>query len=243
MIKLHLQAHWHKLILVNYLIDPSVLSGYVPKFTILDDHQGKHYISLVGFMFSGTRYNGIPVPFHGAFEEVNLRFYVRHSFQNEIRHGVSFIKEIVPKSAVTFVANHFYQEHYETLPMSHHFEKLSGSQKIEYRWKKKTWHSVQIESLLNPILPAADSKEAFLIDHFWGYTDKNPAVTLEYHVAHERWSVFETLNYTLNVDFKTNYGEAFAFLNDQTPDSVFLAEGSGITLTPSRKLKERIVEP
>jgi uncharacterized protein YqjF (DUF2071 family) len=35
-------------------------------------------VSLVGFLFQNTRLRSIPIPFHRIFEEVNLRFYVRH---------------------------------------------------------------------------------------------------------------------------------------------------------------------
>ncbi|MEO0634296.1 MAG: DUF2071 domain-containing protein, partial [Pseudomonadota bacterium] len=37
--------------------------------------------------------------------ERNLRFYVRRQHGEEWRRGVVFIKEIVPKYAITFVAN------------------------------------------------------------------------------------------------------------------------------------------
>ena len=41
------------------------------------------YVSLVGFMFKNTRLLNIPIPFHTDFEEVNLRFYVKHFDGNE----------------------------------------------------------------------------------------------------------------------------------------------------------------
>ena len=119
-----LNAEWRKLVLVNYCIEASVLKKHVPFGTELDIREGKCYVSLVGFMFVNTKLLGVKVPFHINFEEVNLRFYVKRKAHNEWRRGVVFIKEIVPKPMLTFVANTVYKEHYETLPMKHSWEKM-----------------------------------------------------------------------------------------------------------------------
>jgi hypothetical protein len=55
-------------------------------------------------------------------------------------------------------------------------------------------------------------------------------MTQEYKVEHPAWKIFDTKEYTIDVDFKIVYGEEFAFLQNMTPDSVFLSEGSGIIL-------------
>ena len=40
---------------------------------------------------------GVPIPFHRNFDEVNLRFYVRQQEGSEVRRGVVFVREIVPR--------------------------------------------------------------------------------------------------------------------------------------------------
>lgn len=114
-----LKAEWRKLALANYIIDQKLLVKYLPAGTELDLWNGNCYVSLVGFMFVNTKLLGIKIPFHTNFEEVNLRFYVKRFDQGEWKRGVVFIKEIVPKPALTFVANTVYNENYETLPMEH----------------------------------------------------------------------------------------------------------------------------
>jgi len=49
---------------------------------------------------------GVPIPFHRNFEEVNLRFYVRRKHEGVWRRGVVFIKEVVPRRAIAWVARH-----------------------------------------------------------------------------------------------------------------------------------------
>ena len=214
--------------MANYAVDPSILTSYLPYKTEIDLWQGTCYVSLVGFMFVDTAVMGIKIPFHINFEEVNLRFYVRYRDQGEWKRGVVFIKEIVPRAALAFVANTLYSENYETMPMRHVWDSQKGELRVEHHWKKGTWHSIGVttSSQSSPIVPG--SEEEFITDHYWGYTKVKEHKTSEYRVEHVAWEVYRTVEYSVDVDFGKVYGAEFGFLNDQKPLSVFLAEGSEI---------------
>jgi uncharacterized protein len=107
--------------MLNYAVEPSVLGPYVPAGTELDLWRGIAFVSLVGFLFADTRLLHIPVPRHRNFEEVNLRFYVRRNVNGEARRAVTFIRELVPRAAIAFVARRVYNEPYLALPMRHAF--------------------------------------------------------------------------------------------------------------------------
>src|SRR5688572_4101608 len=107
-----LTAEWRHLVMLNWRVDPAVLEPLVPRGTTLDAWQGGHYLSLVGFLFLRTRVLGVPVPFHRDFEEVNLRFYVRRTVGSEVRRGVCFIRELVPRRAIALTARLAYNEPY-----------------------------------------------------------------------------------------------------------------------------------
>src|SRR5688572_6732605 len=107
--KTFLQAEWRKLAMANFSVDKEILKKYLPHKTEIDIWQNTCYVSLVGFMFLNTKLKGFRIPFHSNFEEVNLRFYVRYKENKEWKRGVVFIKEIVPKPALTFVANRVYR--------------------------------------------------------------------------------------------------------------------------------------
>jgi len=132
-----LKAEWRRLVLANYEVAPDVLKPYLPYRTELDIYDGICYVSLVGFMFKNTKVLGVKIPGHVNFEEVNLRFYVRFKEDGVWKRGVVFVKEIVPKHAITFVANNIYNEVYETRNMSHNWEKRENELFTAYRWKKK----------------------------------------------------------------------------------------------------------
>ena len=57
-----LTAEWHRLVMLNYPIDPAVLLPYTPRGTEIDAWQGTTFVSLVGFLFLDTRVTGFRVP-------------------------------------------------------------------------------------------------------------------------------------------------------------------------------------
>lgn len=228
-----LQAEWRKLVMANYAIDKNLLEPFIPNKTEIDLWNGSCYVSLVGFMFLNTKIKGIKIPFHTNFEEVNLRFYVRYNDKGEWKRGVVFIKEIVPKPALTFVANSIYKENYETMPMAHSWKTDGGTLQVNYQWKKNNWNSLTVLTSDLPVRIEAGSEEEFITEHYWGYT-KIKGKTSEYGVEHPKWEVYKTKDYSIDVDFTDVYGKAFGFLKSEKPHSVFLAEGSEIKVKSGR---------
>jgi uncharacterized protein len=233
-----LKAEWRKLALANYAIDASLLTKYLPAKTELDLWNGTCYLSLVGFMFLNTSIKGFKIPYHINFEEINLRFYVKHrDAKGEWRRGVVFIKEIVPKPALTFVANTVYKENYQTLPTTHHWEFSGSHWKVGYQWKYKKWNSFNVEASSVAIPIMEGSEEEFITEHYWGYTKINNTKTSEYEVQHPRWEVYPISNYQIDVEFGNVYGQEFDFLKSEKPLSVFLAEGSEISVKSGRLIQ------
>jgi len=226
-----LTAEWRKLVMANYQVEKEVLLPYLPVGTELDIWNDKCYVSLIGFLFQNVRLLGIKVPFHTNFEEVNLRFYVRYQDAGVWKRGVVFIKEIVPKLALSLVANTIYNEHYQTMPMKHSWEETAEDLLVAYSWKAKvSWQSLRVtaEKELSEIGTASETE--FITEHYWGYARFNDRVTNEYEVKHPKWEQYLVKSYEIDVDFGVTYGDNFSFLNQIPPSSVFLAEGSEISV-------------
>lgn len=235
MAKPFLTAEWRKLVLINYIVEPGLIEEYVPYGTELDLWNNKCYVSLVGFMFLNTAVKGCKLPGHVNFEEVNLRFYVKHTTpEGEIKRGVVFIKEVVPKPIITLVANKIYKEHYETCAMKHNW---TTGENIEVSY---SWYIDNRENNITVIASkelqdfSSSSEENFITEHYWGYTKINKDRTLEYEVKHPSWQVYPIKKAAINVDFGLTYGDEFDFLNKQSPVSVMLAEGSEISVGNKR---------
>jgi uncharacterized protein YqjF (DUF2071 family) len=232
-----LTAEWRKLALSNYAVDPGMLIPFLPKGTELDLWQGRCYVSLVGFMFVDTRLKGFPIPFHRNFEEVNLRFYVRRREGADWKRGVVFIKEIVPRAALTLVANWLYREHYQTMPMGHRWEVSENAQQVEYTWGKGRLESrFSVRADKESLEIALGSDEEFITEHYWGYTRVNADTTFEYEVRHPRWVHYPVKEYDIRVDFGALYGDRFTGLTQALPASVMLAEGSEVRVEGKRRL-------
>lgn len=233
-----LTAEWRKLAIANYAIDKEVLAPYVPAGTEIDLWNETCYVSLIGFLFKNTRLMGLKVPFHTTFEEVNLRFYVRYNDSGHWKRGVVFIKEIVPRLALSFVANTFYNENYVALPMTHRWLETADERSVEYGWRyKNRWQGLKVTAEKEASLIQAGSEVEFITEHYWGYARNNDFCSNEYEVKHPKWMHYPVKKYNIDVDFGLTYGESFSCLTKQQPVSVMLAEGSEISVERKRIIR------
>lgn len=232
-----LTAEWRNLIFANYAIDRRVLEPLVPYGTELDEFNGIYYGSLVGFYFQRVKmFGAVVVPFHQEFEEFNLRFYVRRKTPTGWKRGVVFVKEIVPKFAITLVANTLYGEPYATHPMRHNWQQEGDTQTIQYDWKVgPDWNHIHVlaDRAGHSLVP--DSEEAFITEHYWGYTKRSSlrpgeGRTSEYEVVHPQWSIYPVRDFDVRCDVPKLYGPDFAPFFEQPPRSVFLADGSAVAI-------------
>lgn len=232
-----LTARWEDLVFLSYRCPPELLKGLVPRGTALDRWQGAVYLSLVGFLFRDTRVLGLPIPGHREFEEVNLRFYVRREVAGEIRRGVVFIRELVPRRAVALIAKRVYNEPYLAVPMSHRISRDTGER--AYRWR---YHGREFElggiSSGRPEDPAGDSLAEFVTEHYWGYTRQRDGGTLEYRVDHPRWPVWSGTAHTLRGAWSELYGPALGEILEGTPESVLAADGSAVIVHSGVRLSQ-----
>ena len=227
-----LAARWERLILINYAVDPAILLPWLPAGTELDIWNGHCYASVVGFMFKDTRVKGIKIPWHVHFEEINLRFYVRRTMPDgTVRRGVVFISEIVPKYAIVWVANTIYREKYSAFPMHHQWTETPDQLEVAYAWRQKgRWNSLGVRADPAPAPLKADSEAEFITEHYWGYSRRSATQSIEYQVDHPRWRMHPVQSWHADIDFGAVYGPEFDHLKTLTPLSVFLAEGSAVTV-------------
>jgi uncharacterized protein YqjF (DUF2071 family) len=232
-----LRAEWNNLILANYIVPQEVLLPYLPAKTELALFQGNAYVSLVGLMFLNTRVLGLSIPLHTNFEEINLRFYIKYCDNGHWKNGVVFIKEIVSKKSISFIANFVYGENYSTMKMKHYHIESPESFECGYEWNDgEKWNklSAVTNKKSNKIIPG--SCESFFADHYWGYSKHSDVQTYEYHVEHDVWETLKVTAYSVDCDFEALYGEKFSFLNKQQPNSVLVTKGSEIKVHHKKEL-------
>ena len=227
-----LTADWRYLAMLNYEVDRSVLTPYLPRGTELDDRNGQHYLSLVAFLFLDTHVLGLPALFHQNFEEVNLRFYVRRRVGAEWRSGVVFIREMVPLFLVAETARLTYNEPYRTVPMKHTIVKTNGVlQSVEYNFGAGREHcrlALHVDGPTSDMEPG--SEEEFLSQRGWGYTRQRDGGTIEYKVEHPRWRIWSGARHELEGPLETFYDQPLPAILSGAPRSAFIADGSAVAV-------------
>jgi len=227
--------------MLNYEVDPAILKKHLPPYTEIDFFEGKALVSVVGFLFNNTKVFGIRWPLHTHFEEVNLRYYIKHFDGNRWKRGVGFVSEIVPSPFISIIANTLYNEHYSTAKMSHQVNETPDTISAAYQWKKngEQWNSLSVAALNKPAVIAAGSEEEFIFEHYFGYNQLNRHTTIEYAVEHPRWQVYPVTHFTLQCDVAQLYGNEFVpFIEKLTPHSVFLAKGSDVIVRKPLYIKK-----
>lgn len=231
-----LTAEWRWLMMANYAIDPELLSPYVPVGTELDCYEGSTYVSLVGFQFLNTRVLGLSLPGHRDFDEVNLRFYVRRREADGWRRGVVFLKEVVARRLISWVARTIYHENYVTRPVASRIQipaEAGGAGSVRYQWGDGITASADFSGESAAL--AVGGFDEFIAEHYWGYTRRRDGKTLAYEVAHPSWKTWSARNFQLTGDLEALYGP-FANALQEKPASVFVADGSAVSVSWGQRL-------
>ena len=236
-----LRAHWRNLVMFNYEVDPGLVKPLVPPGTELDDFNGRVFVSLIGFQFLKTSLFHIPIPLHQHFAEVNLRFYVRRQAGDEWHHGVVFVREMVPRAAVSLGASLLYNEPYRTLPMRERVE-MDGAESgapgdVRYEWRlHQQWQHLEATTEGTPVPLEPGTLADFIATRHWGYGTFHGGGGIEYHVTHPRWNVWKVRRHSLRCDVAALYGQRFVAPLSQPPASVLVADGSEVSVSVWRGL-------
>ena len=222
-----LTARWENLALLNYIVPPEVLTPHLPPGLVLDTRDGHAFASLVAFDFFDTRVLGVPWPGFRNFPEVNLRFYVRHGEER----GVVFIRELVPRWLVAFIARTLYNEPYAATPMRNTCQETPDHLTMTYRfdWQGRR-QTLRVTGAKPLETPPADSPAHFFKEHRWGYGTTRRGQPVRYEVTHPVWQTYRATSFDLDLDWAHVYGPAWAFLQDAEPHSVVLAAGSPVAV-------------
>jgi uncharacterized protein YqjF (DUF2071 family) len=252
-----LTAHWSDLLLLNFHVPVEAIESLAPPGTEPDLHDGRAYISIVGFRFQRARLFGLPLPGHTSFAEINLRYYVRRAVAGETRRGVVFAREVVPRQAVAATANWLYNENYVARAMRSQIRmagrELAPGDTLEYAWRSRCresqggrlpfrrqgrWNRLASRVAAPLELPRQGSLEEFFVEHYWGYVRARDGTTREYRVTHEPWRVAVADDVIWVCDIAATYDTPLAEFLSARPYSALVAAGSPVKLYRGRRLVE-----
>jgi uncharacterized protein YqjF (DUF2071 family) len=221
-----LTAEWLNVAAITFAATEEQLRPYLPRGATIDTLEGSPRVSLVAFEFRHTRVRGLAIPRHIAFPEINLRFYVRH----EGERAVVFIRELVPRRAIAWVARLLYNEPYQHVPMRCGADPADdGGVRVWHRFGRGD--SLSVKGAADAVVPEVGSAGHWLTDHTLGVGRRRNGNTVLYNVAHPTWALRAVSDLSLEVDFGALYGPQWAWLRDATPSHLSLAVGSPITVS------------
>ncbi|PIQ83790.1 MAG: hypothetical protein COV75_05535 [Candidatus Omnitrophica bacterium CG11_big_fil_rev_8_21_14_0_20_63_9] len=229
-----MSAEWRHVVLMSFEVPRTVLHPWVPRGAELDLWNDRSFVSVVGFVSQHTRVWGWTVPGHHTFAGVNLRTYVRRRGPEGWRHGVVFIRQLMPLPILALVARLVYGGRPRALSMWSQYlpgtRTSDSSDTLEYAWRfRGRWNHLWVRARGPLAVPAPESLEAFIAHRPWGQAAR-PGGCLEYQVAHPAWRVQSAVDASLDCDVARLFGAGFAELLTRAPSSVIVAEGSPIAL-------------
>lgn len=220
-----LTATWRHLVLLNWRVNEDLLVPHLPSGVELDRWDGDCWASLVGFQFLHMSVKGVPAFGYRDFPEINLRFYVKRQVNGETRRGVVFIREVTPHLMVGWVARALYNEPYITMPMRQSVDESHARYQLQIDGQ---WQGLGVRTA--GAWRDQDEAELFITEHYWGYNTQRNGDAMEYQVEHPTWRARSIEPDCLDLDIEKLYGEKWAQALGTKPDSMVLAEGSGVTV-------------
>jgi uncharacterized protein YqjF (DUF2071 family) len=222
-----LTARWTDLVLLTYEVPVDLVRSVVHPELEPDLWEGQAHVSFVAFDFRDTRLLGVKVPGYVNFPEINLRAYVRRGEER----GVSFVRELVPKRAIAWLARVGYNEPYRATPMRSGLAVDGNRVRTDHAWR---WYGSEFTLTatghgVEP--PKPGGVEHHFKEHSWGYGSSRSGKLLTYRVHHPEWATRPLRECSWKVDFGMLYGPKWAFLNHQEPMSKIFAVGSEISVS------------
>ena len=81
-------------------------------------------------------------------------------------------------------------------------------------------------------IPPPDSAEHFFKERQWGFGKTRDGKLLTYEVQHPEWACHAVRDYGLDLDWTMLYGDRWNGMNGKEPESVFIAQGSTVSVYP-----------
>ncbi len=177
---------------------------------------------------------------------MNLRFYVRHRMENgNFRHGVVFLKQIVPHRLIAWGARRIFNEE----AVSHRLdcslrETDQQSTRVEYGWHvRQQRYYMKAAFQEQPYFSVPSAERKFFVDPHWGFSSQQDGGCLEYRFDHPPWPAYKAVEASAIASVGDFYGSPFTSILSAPPDSVFACRGSAISLTRGLRLRSGIHDP
>jgi len=181
-----MRQDWRDLLFLHWEFSPEVVEGTLPKSLRVDTFEGKAYVGIVPFFMSNIRLGFLPpMPGAAAFQELNLRTYVRDA---EGTPGVWFYSLDATNPLAVAVARRFFHLPYRRAKMGAERERgmicfwsqVRGGERSDFEWER-------VGHTENSAAPG--SLDFFLVERYLLYTVDRRGRLLRGRVRHAPYRI------------------------------------------------------
>lgn len=181
-----LRQNWINLTFLHWVVDPELLSPYIPKDLELDTFEGKAYVGTIPFIMEKVRPYFLPyLPFITTFPEFNVRTYVK----KKGKAGVLFLTLDAQSHITCAYAPRAYGLPYKYAKANVNFSKG------DYIWhSKRTSDGLELKgsskSIGNIRKAEKDTLEYFLFERYCLYVSHKEKLYMAY-TQHNPWEYYD----------------------------------------------------
>ena len=212
---------WNNTIFLNWEVTSELIRPYLPIGLVLDEINGKTWVSLVAFNMNNIGIRSLPkVPHISDFHEINIRVYVIFNG----KPGVYFLSMEGSKRASCKVLKSLSKFPYRYSKMNRS-EFVFQSQNIIFNDRLK----IDYELENNPVFK--DKTDVWLTERYAVFQDyKNQLI--EYDVHHLEWPIQKIRIKSLDLNYPR-----FSFLINNQPDKLHYSKGVQVLTWDKKKFE------
>lgn len=209
---------WSKVTFLHWRVDSALVAPLLPAGLVPDEFDGTSWVGLIPFVLDrATAFGSPPVPFFGAFVEVNVRLYAVDALG---RRGVVFVSLEASRLAAVLAANALFSLPYRWSRTS--LEVSLGEHR--YSARRHLAGSLHTDIVARPRATAVDGDPlAEFLTARWALFTRVRGRTIRLRNHHEPWALYTAE--LVRLDDTLLAAAGFPGLAPQPPDSVLYSPG------------------
>ena len=215
---------------VHYAVSPDRVAPHLPAGLQPDTREGRAYVSLVGVRLLKVRVLGLAGPGLRRVPAVELQVPVRPAGTNGERRGTLTVRAYVPRRLVAWAARGLYGEPVSVASMQPVWKERPDTVAVTYRFDRAGREQrLRVTAEKPPVAPASDTAARFLQDRHWRYGTRGDTL-MRARLERPAGPLYRVQEHYVTVQWGAAFGEAWAFLDDRSPDVVLCDPGGEIAL-------------
>lgn len=214
----------------HYAVAPDRVTPHLPAGLVPDTREGQAYVSIVGVRLLKVRVLGLVGPGFRRVPAVELQVPVRPRGGDAEEQGTLTLKAYVPRRLVAWAARGLYDEPVAVASMQPVWKERPETVEVTYRFDRAGREQrLRVRAEKPPVAPAPDTAARFLQHRHWRYGARDDT-PIRARMERPAGPLYRVQEHHVTIHWASAFGEAWAFLNDRSPDVVLCDPGGTIAL-------------